>query len=986
MISYADKPTIIQRPIRVSKSKWRTPGRSHKVQDELAETYKVWQDRRARRATFQAAARITRAMSTAGLFNGHADLEWPIVWEENSCYVFHPPPDGLVDTDYVSDVDFNTGWVHYTAYTRGEGLHVWASSKCRFTHLGAVPTASELDEAFADDSHECELPCYVVSYHHGKDEEKVKGTAVAPATPNELQDTQFGVTSWLMDTGTPLDIVDEADIAEHAHLIREVEPILLDTANGEAKANQAIDLVVGLLGENILPYVLGSTPNALSIGRRCVDQDYGYVWPPGSLKPYFVCPRHREDDTTRRAVDEFWVELRTFMAKHRDLIDMRVEDYCPYLDDHGTTMTASLANHAAAACSVVRYPTATTSTTQHALAMPAPTSTSSSSSSSSLKVDAAVSSEAVATSGAEATTLQTGDTPDANATTLQEPNGEDTVPPPPCAHPAAREPRDLRAEAKSLRHLLTHTPYNPYCEACKVARMTRRPARTQHKEPEQKPKKFGDLGNADYIVAQSDESMGLTGERDALAIVDRGTDYTDCFPLMSRNSSDAYGALKEFYGDIVPARMYTDNAPELIRACTDLRWLHDKSTPHRHQSNAYCERSVRKIVEGARSLLEQAGLPSCFWPFAVRYWCLMYNTEVIDGDSPWLRRHEGAPFKGLRLPFGSLVTFMPKPETVKALPKFDPRGQRGIIVGCRLHSGAKWAKDYLVFPIRYFDDYDYSRPRNLLQLIPVTTQEVKPVEGETTFPLKANYDRYRNFPLSQLPACILRPAHDPTDDGAFPDKEDSEDVSDTGGNEQEDYVPPDVFADVVADKAAEEEAEADAEAEPEFTYRQDAIGRYYKYDRYGNRVYRKPHKGTLKPPSIPGSAWRGLKKADKKEIHDKWMELEAAQAELNALKARPPQETGDHVAGGRTGKTASTSAAARRTKCDSNGATNKSVLPMMTLMLTVMGTMCADAEEQAEIRMAVEECMARLASAPGAGGSGQLRTTLGGYPVIWRRP
>jgi hypothetical protein len=29
---------------------------------------------------------------------------------------------------------------------------------------------------------------------------------------------------------------------------------------------------------------------------------------------------------------------------------------------------------------------------------------------------------------------------------------------------------------------------------------------------------------------------------------------------------------------------------------------------------------VRKIVEGARAILEHAGLPSCFWVFAVRYW------------------------------------------------------------------------------------------------------------------------------------------------------------------------------------------------------------------------------------------------------------------------------------------------------------------------------------------------------------------------------
>ena len=120
------------------------------------------------------------------------------------------------------------------------------------------------------------------------------------------------------------------------------------------------------------------------------------------------------------------------------------------------------------------------------------------------------------------------------------------------------------------------------------------------------PKTFGELVNADYVVSQSDEAMGLTGERDALVILDRATGYTDCFPLQSRNAQDAAGALTEYLGSVKPKRVYTDNAPELIRACRDLRFPHDKSTPHRHTSNAHCERAVRKVVEGARTLLEHA--------------------------------------------------------------------------------------------------------------------------------------------------------------------------------------------------------------------------------------------------------------------------------------------------------------------------------------------------------------------------------------------
>ena len=210
--------------------------------------------------------------------------------------------------------------------------------------------------------------------------------------------------------------------------------------------------------------------------------------------------------------------------------------------------------------------------------------------------------------------------------------------------------------------------------------MTRRPARRQNTtaELENPPKKFGDLVNADAIVAHSTDAMGLTG--DALAMVDRATVYTDCFPLMSRHTSDSYGAIKEFMGDVVPKRIYTDNTPELIKACKELKFPHDKSTPYRHQSNAYCERTVRKIVEGARTLLEQAGLPSCFWIFAVRFWCFMHNTEVVNGESPWNARHGDGHFQGLRLPFGSLVSYLPKPETAKAKAKFDPRGFRGILV------------------------------------------------------------------------------------------------------------------------------------------------------------------------------------------------------------------------------------------------------------------------------------------------------------------
>ena len=192
---------------------------------------------------------------------------------------------------------------------------------------------------------------------------------------------------------------------------------------------------------------------------------------------------------------------------------------------------------------------------------------------------------------------------------------------------------------------------------------------------------------------------------------------------MSRETDEAAGALKEYFGEVSPGTVYTDNARELIGACRRLGYNHNKSTPYRHQSNAFCERMVRKVVEGARALLEQAGLPSCFWPFAMRHYCFMHNTEVVDGESPWNSRHQPGHFDKPRIPFGAQVSYLPKPDAVKRLPKFAPRACEGILVGYRLHNGGTWSKDYLVFPLSYFHDYDYNRPRSLPELIPIQTQE-----------------------------------------------------------------------------------------------------------------------------------------------------------------------------------------------------------------------------------------------------------------------
>ena len=111
--------------------------------------------------------------------------------------------------------------------------------------------------------------------------------------------------------------------------------------------------------------------------------------------------------------------------------------------------------------------------------------------------------------------------------------------------------------------------------------MFRKPARRVRKDPDTLPKKFGELVNADHIVAHSDESMGLTGERDALVAVDRYSNYVDCFPLATKPADDAYGAFVEYFGTERPVDVYiwSDSAHELTKSIRKLHIPHGKAPP-----------------------------------------------------------------------------------------------------------------------------------------------------------------------------------------------------------------------------------------------------------------------------------------------------------------------------------------------------------------------------------------------------------------------
>ena len=123
-----------------------------------------------------------------------------------------------------------------------------------------------------------------------------------------------------------------------------------------------------------------------------------------------------------------------------------------------------------------------------------------------------------------------------------------------------RNRRDLKADALSLWHLLTHNPLNNCCPICQMVkaqnvRHVRGPAEGKHST-----KGFGDCITADYFVfdRQSDD-FGLDDMINGLVMLDVATGFLDCEPSRERDAEITGANLGFFAGGSAVKRLYTDD-------------------------------------------------------------------------------------------------------------------------------------------------------------------------------------------------------------------------------------------------------------------------------------------------------------------------------------------------------------------------------------------------------------------------------------------
>ena len=590
-----------------------------------------------------------------------------------------------------------------------------------------------------------------------------KGIVAMPAKSEEYVDGCFEASiDWIVDTGSAQDLLTDHHVPDHYGYYSD-NPIRLITANGESSSMKQGKVKVPELNATVSPYLVQSSPPVLSVGLRCVEDGFDFMWR-GSKneKPKLVSPDGK-------------------------VIELEVRDYVPYLcskSSQSNVSTVAKSNNNGSPMKRVKVMASSSEPESGFMEEDSPPSPDlydeeyvddepAIVGGSSSKLDDDLVPDISGDPGADAPSDEEGNAPaDREVQPDEIDDSRDDV----RRDPEMERRRDrgkaaLKVEAKSKRHMLTHIPKNPYCDVCTKAKMYKPPGYSKGGSSMVDAKKFGDHVTGDYLIAKSDPETGVDGDRVAMVFKDVATDFRYVYPVARRDTSNTTLAMKHFVDDLEKIGIfYSDNAPEIVAAMRAMKIRHQISKDYISTSNAIAERAVRSTLEGTRANLLQAGLHHGYWPYAARHWCIMHDTAP-DGtgkDTPWKLRF-GTDFEGPLIPFGCKVDYWTGPrKKPKKQMKFEPTTEPGIFLGYVIHPGFHWRKEFAVASLKQINDADFDQSVTVLRVLKVSTPE------KIEFPCRKRADAIREGSLKPNQLCDDQDALPP------PEEQDAQPVREPG--------------------------------------------------------------------------------------------------------------------------------------------------------------------------------------------------------------
>jgi hypothetical protein len=228
----------------------------------------------------------------------------------------------------------------------------------------------------------------------------------------------------------------------------------------------------------------------------------------------------------------------------------------------------------------------------------------------------------------------------------------------------------------------------PACESCVEAKMSRR-------------------FNRDTQVARASQPLGLVhsdscgpfrvasiaGTRYFVLFIDDFSRLAWVYFLKHKNTAEVLQAFKEFkaaaenQSGFSIKRFRCDNGRAEYDN-SDFQTLlkadgisYEPSAPYTQHQNGVSERTIRTVVERARSMLLGASLPQRFWAEAINTAVFLRNrspTQALDGKTPFGAWHGQKPDIGHLRKFGCLA-FLYVPDGQRS--KLDPKARRCLLLG-----------------------------------------------------------------------------------------------------------------------------------------------------------------------------------------------------------------------------------------------------------------------------------------------------------------
>ena len=614
--------------------------------------------------------------------------------------------------------------------------------------------------------------------------------------PVQAKDRRF-----ILDSGSGHDLI-SARKAERMNLKKRVcDPIMFHTANGSTATQTEAEIDLGTFDEISQAYVLDDTPSVMSLGKRCMEEGYSFVWPSGKM-PFMITKNGERIDLTIH--DNIpYIDLGTYectpyecqqTSKIHDLLEHFQEsiDNFDDLDEIGRTSRRVYLDGE----SGFEVSNDGQDDSQHVKKLKVKK-----------KRKAGNRRRKTASPGEEIPSDDEGYAP---GTPYDGPPGGEETDLEDEGHGAPEEVAEgdeddieidvvegesrvakrgtLKREANSLNHKLTHRYKNPYCDSCIRAKMKH--FKTRRGSYKRELKKFGDLITFDAVDTSKVHDDVLVLEKEVLVVRDCFTGIIGAYPSDRMTKDDVVRAVKQFIGAKKVRQAYSDHAPQFIEAMNEMKIPIDHSLPGRPQTNSIAERTNQFILTATSTCLLEAGLPPCFWRTAILCVCHLLNVEPNDDElSAWCKLH-GTDFAGKLIPYGARVNYKP-PKTREAgqLHKFGPDSIPGVFAGYHIGPGMHWSRQYKVWPLSEFVHQnlgdDASKPEHRL-LKPHLTEKVEMVTP-LTFPCKQEYERVNTTLEGMKEKELLdgdpskRPRDDDDEDNEQEEDDDELDDGDDGG-------------------------------------------------------------------------------------------------------------------------------------------------------------------------------------------------------------